>query len=419
MMTYRSFIRCALLLAVLGGFSAPTFAATCFCKYLVNGTEVRTTTEGGYTQNFPGQMAKCEDRCRIELDAIKEEVARSLPNTCGKVVTVRVLSAIGTSRYRDVTSADVSLTCDTPPVPSAQTNQYAVKFVCGASNQTGPNSGITAPGRYFTAINIHNPTNAPLEFRKKFAIALPGAEGKITPWSNSRLGPDGALELDCPEILERIASPPTVLAKGFAVLEPFEPAHELDVVAVYTAGTERVETIDVERVSPRLVVPAPRCRGDLNLPIVTDVSRWTVTEVPAGLTNVPAIPYAPFPYSGTGPGGITAVNTAGASAIGGFYTYEFRFCLCQGFTAPALSLTVTSDNEAEIRINSNLVGTTPPNVSPVTVSTTAVQAGFFITGTNVLTIRVRNRGVGGNPNSPTATGVTANGSLSAKNALCP
>jgi hypothetical protein len=47
--------------------------------------------------------------------------------------------------------------------------QYAVKFVCGKGD-----GNILAPGRYFTAINVHNPTDQTINFSKKFAIALPG-----------------------------------------------------------------------------------------------------------------------------------------------------------------------------------------------------------------------------------------------------
>ncbi len=48
------------------------------------------------------------------------------------------------------------------------TFQYAVKFVCGKSE-----GKIVAPGKYLTAINVHNPTEKKIGFRKKFAIALP------------------------------------------------------------------------------------------------------------------------------------------------------------------------------------------------------------------------------------------------------
>ena len=46
--------------------------------------------------------------------------------------------------------------------------QYAVKFIIGSSE-----GRVVAPGEYWTAINVHNPTNQGILFRKKIAIALP------------------------------------------------------------------------------------------------------------------------------------------------------------------------------------------------------------------------------------------------------
>jgi hypothetical protein len=44
--------------------------------------------------------------------------------------------------------------------------EYAVKFICGTSQ-----GDVVAPGVYYTAINVHNPTNTVVGFRKKFAVA--------------------------------------------------------------------------------------------------------------------------------------------------------------------------------------------------------------------------------------------------------
>jgi len=389
-------------------------AATCFCDYLANGAEVKKTTDGGYTQALPGQITRCETHCKIELDAIKEEVARVTAGSCGKTVTVRVLSAIGTARYRDTASADVNVQCDTPAQDNFQVNQYAVKYVCGNSDKAGTNSGITAPGAYFTAINVHNSTIGRMEFRKKFVIALPEKEGGISPWSNSTLGPDGALEIDCPEIFGRTNPPANTLVKGFVVLEPFEAKQELDVVAVYTAGGDHVETLHTERVLPRLVIPAPRCRGDLNLSAATDTSTWTVIEVPPAVTS--RVPFTPLPGSGsTVPNWITAVS---GPAPGGFYTYEFRFCLCQGTSSPAINLNLWTDNEAVVLINNNKIGETSVDPTVMTrIVTGAAEEKFFATGTNTLTVRVRNRA--SSAGSPTATGLAVTGTVTARNGQCP
>src|SRR5438128_8287280 len=135
--------------------------------------------------------------------------------------------------------------------------EYAVKFVCGKSDER-----VVAPGQYFTAINVHNPNARGVGFKKKFAVALPGERpGKVSRFFDAKLGPDEAFEIDCPDILRRAEANVSFL-KGFAVIE--SPL-ELDVVAVYTAAgsTGRVETMEIERVPRRRVGGGGDCKPDL------------------------------------------------------------------------------------------------------------------------------------------------------------
>ena len=123
--------------------------------------------------------------------------------------------------------------------------QYAAKFVCGK-----PEAGELAPGAYFTAINVHNPSEHGVRFRKKIAIAGHREKpGPVSRFFDAKLGPDQALEIDCPDIRKH-AEVREKFLKGFVVLES---EAELDVVAVYTAAGDdgQVETIDVERVPAR------------------------------------------------------------------------------------------------------------------------------------------------------------------------
>jgi len=120
--------------------------------------------------------------------------------------------------------------------------EYAVKFVCGS-----PEVPVVAPGQYFTAINVHNPSPRPVYFRKKVAVALPSEKaGRVSKFFEAQLKSDEALEIDCQDIL-RHADQGGFL-KGFVVIE--SPL-ELDVVAVYTAGHPQVETMEVEHITPR------------------------------------------------------------------------------------------------------------------------------------------------------------------------
>src|SRR5215213_7373031 len=129
--------------------------------------------------------------------------------------------------------------------------QYAAKLICGKSD-----GKVLAPGVYFTAINVHNPTDTTVGFRVKIAVALPGLQpGPISLFRDAKLGPDAALEIDCPDIFnpEIFEFPEPIRPgfwKGFVVIES---KVELDVVAVYTAaGKEKqVETLHTERVPAR------------------------------------------------------------------------------------------------------------------------------------------------------------------------
>lgn len=134
--------------------------------------------------------------------------------------------------------------------------EYAVKFVCGK-----PDFPVVAPGEYFTAVNVHNPGQLPAFFLKKIAVALPGERsGPVSRFFEAQLRPDEALEIDCPDILQHAHA--SGFLKGFVVIESLV---ELDVVAVYSAGHPRVETLDMERVHPRPVLPA-----EILLPLAED-----------------------------------------------------------------------------------------------------------------------------------------------------
>jgi hypothetical protein len=124
--------------------------------------------------------------------------------------------------------------------------EYAVKMICGY-----PDRPAMAPGRYYTAINIHNPGRRGIVLRKKFALTAP-SEGSVAPtaFRFNKLGPDYALEVDCTnrDLLEQR------FVKGFAVIQ--SPI-QIDVVAVYTGGsvTDSLVAIELERVPPRRMEP--------------------------------------------------------------------------------------------------------------------------------------------------------------------
>jgi len=129
--------------------------------------------------------------------------------------------------------------------------QYSVKTICGLSD-----GKIIAKGIYFTAINVHNPSDRGVIFRYKVAVALPGTKpGPVSKFAEAKLEPDQALEIDCPTIFRLIESREKFL-KGFVVIES---EIRLDVVAVYTAANSdgSIETMDIERVTPQHIKGCP------------------------------------------------------------------------------------------------------------------------------------------------------------------
>jgi hypothetical protein len=126
--------------------------------------------------------------------------------------------------------------------------QYAAKVVCGRSD-----GKVVSPGAYFTAVNVHNPSSTKVRLRWKVAVALPGAKpGAVSKFAEAVLGPDQALEIDCPDIVRRAKA--KGFLKGFVVIES---GIELDVVAVYTAGPDKGEVVSLhtERVPARRLGP--------------------------------------------------------------------------------------------------------------------------------------------------------------------
>jgi len=129
------------------------------------------------------------------------------------------------------------------PQAQAQQSQYSAKFVIGTSN-----GEVLAPGQYFTAINVHNPTGQAITIRKRFVIALPSEKpGPISPFVSTTIPPGAAIEIDTRDIHGHTDTKPGLFVKGFAVIN--SPVR-LNVVAVYTASgsTGRIETMFMERV---------------------------------------------------------------------------------------------------------------------------------------------------------------------------
>jgi hypothetical protein len=145
-----------------------------------------------------------------------------------------------------------------PPTGPALPLEYAAKFVCGTNTAPGQATSLVSKGRFYTAVNIHNP-NRRNRFTYKIAIAAQGKPGPMTGFEPIMdLTYDQALDIDCRLIRARVQQsgiplPPAIFVTGFLVIQSRE---ELDVVAVYTAApvaTDQVSSIHTERVPVRRV----------------------------------------------------------------------------------------------------------------------------------------------------------------------
>ena len=132
--------------------------------------------------------------------------------------------------------------------------EYAAKFVCGlAAPPKAAGTLPVAPGYYYTAINVHNPSTTELnQIEKRFVIALPAETvGPKSGLTQEQLKADDAMEIECPDIAKHLGLAVGKFVKGFVVIRS---TAELDIVGVYTAAasaTGNVVTMTLERVPKR------------------------------------------------------------------------------------------------------------------------------------------------------------------------
>jgi hypothetical protein len=274
------------------------------------------------------------------------------------------------------------------PKGCATEYEYAIKTVSGVWAECAPGTppNPVAPGAYFTAINIHNPSKCDMaNVRWKVVEAPPFGSKPIAPRDGRGfvLRPDYAIELDNPQILAGRTN-----LKGFVVL--YSPV-ELDVVAVYSGaqgGTWPLAAFHTERVPAREVSVCE----DMDMSISTGIAPWRLISPQAG----PAYLLTPAP-GGLTPAGsqwIGAAFTDGQSAPanGPDKWFELSFNLCYGFRANNTVLQVNADDTANLFLNGAPIGTA--NLGPIT--NIPLPATGMLPGENKLQVQLRNTGAGGN-----------------------
>ncbi|HZV67419.1 MAG TPA: hypothetical protein VFG03_21240 [Telluria sp.] len=283
--------------------------------------------------------------------------------------------------------------CGQPQRACSTEFQYAVKLVHGvvAANANGAPTPV-APGRYWTAINLHNPDKCrDAHFRWKVVIAPPsGLSAGVPVYQRPQaLGPDLVLEIDGQQVSASFPPPVPPFLKGYVVIES---DIELDVVAVYSGtqgGTTRLSNFHTERVHPRCV---PVCE-DLVMPLHTGLADWqTVAPTPGPLG--PVAPLNPFVWRAPpfGSAWVSQLASDASNAPPGIRYYEFCFNLCSGFTTPArFPIQVLVDNAARVLLNGSQLANIPdPGFN--TPTTVSVNPGFLRPGRNCFRIDVNNFG---------------------------
>jgi hypothetical protein len=168
----------------------------------------------------------------------------------------RIRSIVSLAALAALTLPSLAEAQPKPPTKPMFPLEYAVKFVCGGNIRSKVPLPLLATGRYYTAINIHNP-NFGAELTWKVSLAALDKPGEISPF-NPFIGLkyDESMDLDCNSIRQWLSAnsiPAPPLITGFVVIQTHR---ELDVVSVYTAGpesTNEVQTLHTERVPVRRV----------------------------------------------------------------------------------------------------------------------------------------------------------------------
>ena len=316
--------------------------------------------------------------------------------------------------------------------------RYAVKVAAGfATASLEPTQHIVAPGAYFTAINVSNPSNCKsvdFTWRLSMANRVGAPPGATSSPRKETLRPGLSVEIDNPDMFRYLHQP---FNKGFVIID--SPC-ELDIVAVYSCAQASgvppalkigsVSAFHTERVPARIVTA---CSDDLDLDVSTGIADWKLTlasdlngsplalGVPlaaAALEDVYRHPaWAPAQPGSKWVSVAPFANTPNLSTPGfvpGYYMFQTSFDLCAGFESATVDLSILNDDAIQVWINTSGPLTYGGNLGgpPTLVSTGA----GLLPGKNTVTITVKNDANTANPNP---VGLNVKGSVVAVRGACP
>jgi hypothetical protein len=114
----RKLMSIALFVVCCTGLTSNAFAANCFCKFYVNGTEVaaKTSPDGGFLQTTCLAQAGCHDYCKGYLDSGNVDAAAAA-HRCGSI-TITMQTKVGTESYCSNSHTRIVTGTGTPAVPA-------------------------------------------------------------------------------------------------------------------------------------------------------------------------------------------------------------------------------------------------------------------------------------------------------------
>ncbi len=287
--------------------------------------------------------------------------------------------------------------------PSKEVFIYSVKFVCGFIPGFGDvparDEPPVKPGNYATAINIQNVFGETAKLTYWASVALPVnaamPPGPVSAGASVELMQRQAVEIDCPQTLGLFAGTAVFAAdflKGFVVIESNV---DLQVVAVYTS--EKME-ISASGTPIKIVLNTGfNQSAGTGLAYGGPDDDW---EVIADTTL--SVPFDAIVVSNQVVsdywGGAALTNSrwistgAQAKPAGKETTYAYRFTLPACVQNPVLQLDIKVDDIAEVFLNGNFIGLAPQWPATATTPATVTTSSFLRSGTNVLTVALRDTG---------------------------
>lgn len=352
---------------------------------------------GRWNQTRRTHRDECDDKAEDHFDSLDLYALAKANGMCG-TITATGKSWIGTyKRKTNIGPRVIEVACPTTGEDTEESDfQYASKVLCGS-----PDDHFARTGEYRAVVNIHNPSYDTVAYRYKFATAGDASDGRISPFTDTEIGPDGAQFFDCKR-LEPLADSASAF-DGFFVIESREP---LDVVTYYSAGSDQVATVDVEPTRERRIPPGKEWSCGVQSVNLATAQGWTVNGQPASfVTNGSSIGQATDGVLSDRP----AINWQQAA---GNYDYRLPFCLCENSqeydTSAQINITeLTIDNSGSAHVDGNTNAFVPgPNAfgsaSPIGSGSTMVSGS----GNHFLQIQAVNNGSSFGTNTPHEVGIS-------------